>query len=205
MDERPRGVGLMTGRAWLSRGLVWLLVAVSAAAGFLPPAAAQDVQDVQDGAVVQVLPTGLRGPVQMALSFLGAPYRLGGMSRRGIDCAGLVRVAYQTLGFTLPPTAAGQFEEGVEVSLGELQPGDLLFFRDTYKLGISHVGIYIGGGKFIHAASTKRGVVMTSLSASYYLSRFAGAKRLVASVAADAGVPAGTGVPAGEMVIATAR
>jgi hypothetical protein len=185
----------MIGAAWISKGLVWLIAATPAGAVFLHPTT---IARAPEGAVVQVLPavlpTGLRGPVQMALSFLGAPYRLGGVSRDGVDCAGLVRVAYQTLGFTLPHTAAEQFEEGVEVSLGELQPGDLMFFRDTYQRGISHVGIYIGDGKFIHAASTKRGVVMTSLSANYYLSRFAGAKRLVASVTA--------GVPAGEKIAA---
>jgi hypothetical protein len=196
----------MIGAAWISKGLVWLLVSTPAGAVFLHPLHPTVAAVAAEGAVVQVLPTvlptGLRGPIQMALSFLGAPYRLGGVSRDGIDCAGLVRVAYQTLGFTLPHTAGEQFEEGVEVSLGEMQPGDLVFFRDTYKQGISHVGIYIGDGKFIHAASTKRGVVMTSLSANYYLSRFAGAKRLVASVTADAGAPAKTGVQAGETVAA---
>jgi cell wall-associated NlpC family hydrolase len=155
--------------------------------------------------IVQFVPTGLRSPVQMAMSFLGVPYRLGGSGRNGIDCAGLVRAAYDGLGLVLPRTAAGQFHQGVEISLGELQPGDLIFFRDTYKRGISHVGIYIGEGKFIHAASTKRGVVVTSLSRPYYLSRFAGARRLVEGAmagAVQADSPAGTIVPTAGAVVA---
>lgn len=187
---------------WVSGGLVWLLSATPAGAALTPQVTPPSAQS--DTAIVQYLPTGLRSPVQMAMSFLGVPYRLGGSSRKGIDCAGLVRVAYKGLGLRLPTTAAGQFQQGVEVSLGELQPGDLLFFRDTYKRGISHVGIYIGEGKFIHAASKKRGVVLTSLSRPYYLSRFAGAKRLVDTVMAGApgtGSPAGV-VPAGEPALA---
>jgi cell wall-associated NlpC family hydrolase len=192
---------------WVSSGLVWILSATPAGAALTPALPSQPGQP--DTAIVQYLPTGLRNPVQMAMSFLGVPYRLGGSGRNGIDCAGLVRAAYNGLGLVLPRTAAGQFQQGVEISLGELQPGDLVFFRDTYKRGISHVGIYIGEGKFVHAASKKRGVVVTSLSRPYYLSRFAGAKRLVDGAVAGAGAlqtaagsPAGTAVPAEGAAIA---
>jgi cell wall-associated NlpC family hydrolase len=195
---------------WVSSGLIWLLSAVPGAAALTPAITTQVTAQAGQPATatVQYIPTGLRSPVQMAMSFLGVPYRLGGASRNGIDCAGLVRVAYEGLGLVLPRTAAGQFQQGVEISLGELQPGDLLFFRDTYKRGISHVGIYVGEGKFVHAASTKRGVVVTSLSRSYYLSRFAGARRVVegamagAAVQSGAGSPAGTAVPAEGAVLA---
>jgi cell wall-associated NlpC family hydrolase len=190
---------------WISSGLVWLLSTAPGGA-VLTPALTPPPQSVQsETSIVQFVPTGLRSPVQMAMSFLGVPYRLGGSGRNGIDCAGLVRAADDGLGLVLPRTAAGQFHQGVEISLGELQPGDLIFFRDTYKRGISHVGIYIGEGKFVHAASTKRGVVVTSLSRPYYLSRFAGARRLVEGAmagAVQAGSPAATIVPTAGAVVA---
>ncbi|HYG62602.1 MAG TPA: C40 family peptidase [Thermoanaerobaculia bacterium] len=184
---------------WVSSGLVWLLSVTPGGAALTPALIPPPQAGQPETSIVQVVPTGLRSPVQMAMSFLGVPYRMGGSSRKGIDCAGLVRAAYDGLGLTLPRTAAGQFQQGVEISLGELQPGDLIFFRDTYKRGISHVGIYIGEGKFVHAASTKRGVVVTSLSRPYYLSRFAGARRVVETAmagAVQAGTSAATMVPA---------
>ncbi|MBV8202434.1 MAG: C40 family peptidase [Acidobacteria bacterium] len=122
--------------------------------------------------------------VEQAMTYLGTPYRRGGTSRRGLDCSGLVGAVYGEQGVDLPRTAAEQFREGVAVAESDLRPGDLVFFRDTYKRGISHVGIYIGDGRFLHAAGRRHGVIVSELSRPYYHLRFAGARRPAAELAA---------------------
>jgi cell wall-associated NlpC family hydrolase len=124
------------------------------------------------------LTTRLKRLVEQAMTYLGTPYRMGGTSRRGLDCSGLVGAVYGEQGLGMPRTAAEQFAEGVPVSAGELRPGDLVFFRDTYKRGISHVGIFVGDGHFIHAAGRRQGVIVSELSRPYYRLRYAGARRL---------------------------
>ena len=124
--------------------------------------------------------------VEQAMTYLGTPYRRGGTTRRGVDCSGLVGAVYGEQGLDLPRTAAQQFGEGVAVAASDLRPGDLVFFRDTYKRGISHVGIYIGDGRFLHAAGRRHGVIVSDLSRPYYRIRYAGARRPAAeSAAAD--------------------
>jgi cell wall-associated NlpC family hydrolase len=115
--------------------------------------------------------------VEQAMTYLGTPYRRGGTTRRGVDCSGLVGAVYGEQGLDLPRTAAQQFAEGVAVAASDLRPGDLVFFRDTYKRGISHVGIYIGDGRFLHAAGRRHGVIVSELSRPYYRIRYAGARR----------------------------
>jgi cell wall-associated NlpC family hydrolase len=115
--------------------------------------------------------------VEQAMTYLGTPYRRGGTTRRGVDCSGLVGAVYGEQGLDLPRTAAQQFAEGVAVAASDLRPGDLVFFRDTYKRGISHVGIYIGDGRFLHAAGRRHGVIVSELSRTYYRIRYAGARR----------------------------
>jgi cell wall-associated NlpC family hydrolase len=120
--------------------------------------------------------------VDRALSWIGVRYRFGGQDeKKGFDCAGLVRRAFASVR-DLPRTAASQFREGFLVSRDELKPGDLVFFKNTYKRGISHVGIYVGDGRFVHAASSRRAVVVDKLDAEYYSSRFAGGRRVVKDV-----------------------
>lgn len=117
--------------------------------------------------------------VQRALGFLGIRYRFGSESElRGFDCAGFVRTTFAGAGVRLPRTAALQFREGCSVNREELQPGDLVFFSRTYKRGISHVGIYIGDGHFVHAASSRRKVVVDRIDAPYFATRFAGGRRI---------------------------
>ena len=117
--------------------------------------------------------------VARALSWIGVRYRFGGQDeKKGFDCAGLVRRAFSTIA-DLPRTAAAQFRQGCEVRRDELQPGDLVFFRNTYKPGISHVGIYVGAGEFVHAANRRRSVVVDRLDQAYYSTRFAGGRRIV--------------------------
>lgn len=124
-------------------------------------------------------PLARPGMVERALSWIGVKYRFGGQDElRGFDCAGLVRQAFSAVSVELPRTAAAQFQFGCVVPREDLQPGDLVFFRNTYKRGISHVGIYIGGGEFVHAASRRRSVVVDRLDMPYFQSRFAGGRRV---------------------------
>ena len=116
--------------------------------------------------------------LERAIALVGTPYQFGGTTEKGFDCAGLVRHAYAAAGVVLPRTAALQFSRGSALSREELRPGDLVFFRDTYRKGISHVGIYIGGGEFIHAASSRRRVTTDRLDQHYYRTRFVGGRRI---------------------------
>lgn len=113
-----------------------------------------------------------------AYGFLGTRYRFGGSSRKGIDCSSFVQQVFRELEISLPRTAREQFGIGAEVAPGDLQKGDLIFFR-TYASYPSHVGIYLGNNKMIHASSRDRRVVVSPINTYYYKSRFIGAKRIV--------------------------
>ncbi len=114
--------------------------------------------------------------VKVAMGFLGAPYRLGGSSVKGIDCSAFVKKIYQFFNIDLPRTAFEQAHTGLGVARSELVEGDLLFFNTRRKLG--HVGIYIGNNEFVHASSRKRGVRVDNLDTPYYNKRFVKAVRL---------------------------
>ena len=118
-----------------------------------------------------------------AFGFLGTRYRFGGTSRNGLDCSAFVQKVFNEMEVTLPRTAREQFEKGEVVSRGDMQKGDLIFFR-TYASFPSHVGIYLGGNRMIHASSRDRRVVISSVDTPYYRSRFIGAKR-VAKISSD--------------------
>jgi len=115
--------------------------------------------------------------VRTAHSFIGVPYQWGGESARsGFDCSGLSMVVYRQNGLNLPRVSRNQFQAGQPVHPGSLQKGDLVFFATRGSGQVSHVGIYIGGGKFIHAPATGRNVGIERLSRPYYRSRFVGAR-----------------------------
>jgi cell wall-associated NlpC family hydrolase len=113
---------------------------------------------------------------QTALRYLGVPYSWGGTGFGGVDCSGFVQSVFAKNGIHLPRMADEQFGVGKRIAMSLLLPGDLVFF-ETYTSGASHVGIYIGSGKFIHAST--RGVVIDALSMDYYSSRYLGARRLI--------------------------
>ncbi len=116
--------------------------------------------------------------VATARTCLGVPYVWGGESMSGFDCSGLVQYVYQQNGISISRTCRTQYQEGVYVAKANLQPGDLVFFENTYTTGISHVGIYIGDGEFIHASSSN-GVMISKLSNSYWSSHYYGARRIL--------------------------
>ncbi len=111
-----------------------------------------------------------------AIALLGAPYKYGGSGPTAFDCSGLVRFVYDEVGIEVPRTAAQQFHSAEPVKLGNLAPGDLLFFKIHGKR-VSHVGIYTGSGRFIHAPQTGRAIELRSLDDDYYRPRLAGAGR----------------------------
>jgi cell wall-associated NlpC family hydrolase len=113
-----------------------------------------------------------------AMRFLGVPYVFGGTSVHGFDCSGYVQHVFAMLGVHLPRTADAQYDVGKKVA--HVKPGDLVFFQ-TYTSGPSHVGIYLGQGRFVHSSSS-HGVEVSELHDAYWSARYLGAKRvLVAS------------------------
>ena len=118
-----------------------------------------------------------------ALLALGVDYRYGGNSpATGFDCSGLVAHVYrEAWGIRLPHSTKAQSEAGVPVSLSELQAGDLVFY-DTLKQPYSHVGIYMGDGRFVHAPKSGARVRVESLRSDYWSKRFSGARRIEPSI-----------------------
>ena len=117
---------------------------------------------------------------QLGLAYVGYPYVAAGNGPGGFDCSGFTQfVMFNALGIDIGHAVEGQPGAGSWVEWGAWGPGDLIFFQNTYRPGISHVGIYIGDGLFVHAENEGTGVVVTSVYSDYYASRYWGANRLV--------------------------
>jgi cell wall-associated NlpC family hydrolase len=123
------------------------------------------------------------GLVENAMGFLGVPYRRGGNSAEtGFDCSGFVRKVYeQTVGLVLPHRASEQAQVTQVIDREELQPGDLVFFN-TMRRAFSHVGIYLGEGKFIHAPRSGAKVRVGDMREAYWRTRFNGARRVISTL-----------------------
>ena len=145
-----------------------------AAADTQPPSDAIGIgATTPDGASV-VPPSPYSGVVGVAMQYLGTPYVWAGASPAGFDCSGFTMYVFAQVGISLPHSSYAQYGMGVPVAYDQLQPGDLVFFD-----GIGHVGIYIGGGEFIHSPHTGDVVKISSLSEAYYAGSYDGARRIL--------------------------
>ncbi|MDM7992702.1 MAG: C40 family peptidase [Candidatus Fermentibacter sp.] len=120
---------------------------------------------------------GDRRMMDIIEGWIGTPYRYGGETKDGVDCSGFTQAVFAEMGIAIPRTAGTQAEAARQVQPGDLRFGDIIFFN-TSGSGISHCGIYIGDGFFVHASSS-RGVVRQSLANPYFFSRIVGAGRFL--------------------------
>jgi len=116
--------------------------------------------------------------VKTARSFIGVPYRWGGVTKKkGFDCSGLAMAVYKLNGLNLPRTSREQYRAGSYIPRSNLVQGDLVFFDTRGKGEVSHVGVYIGGGRFIHAPRRGKTVRISNLASSYYRTHYSGARK----------------------------
>lgn len=118
--------------------------------------------------------------VAYAEQYLGCPYAWGGNGPSSFDCSGFVKYVYSHFGYTLNRTASAQLQNGVSVSRDELQPGDLVFFKYQTSKPVSHVGIYVGDGVFIHASTNGEGVMYDQMNYGHYANVYVYARRILA-------------------------
>lgn len=157
------------------------------------PSRAAVTQKVVYQPVVSRSGSGVTGQdiIALAAKYLGTPYHYGGASPGGFDCSGFVGYCYKQYGYSLPRTAAGMAGVGTVVSRDNLQCGDVILFQGTAgSYGITHVGIYVGSGQFIHSSSTNgRGVVYSTVNDGYYLAHYYGARRIIDAPSSSLSVP----------------
>ena len=113
-----------------------------------------------------------------AKKYLGTPYKWGGTTPSGFDCSGFVYYVLRSNGIKASRTIATMYKQGTPVKKSELKPGDIVFFQGTYKSGLSHVGIYVGDGKFIHSPHSGEVVSYANLYSDYYVNHYYGACRM---------------------------
>jgi cell wall-associated NlpC family hydrolase len=116
--------------------------------------------------------------VQVALDLNGTPYVYGGGTPSGFDCSGFAQYVMRRAGREIPRDLVGQYAAGLHPTPAQLEPGDLVFFQNTYDVGLSHVGVYLGNGEFIHAISEGSGVGISNVNEPYWVERWYGATRI---------------------------
>jgi len=162
--------------------LVALGLASSAAGGRLVDAAKKDEKrkKKKKGKKKQDASSSGREVVRVAQKYKGARYVWGGSSPKGFDCSGFTWYVYKkATGMDITHGVEEQWQFGHSVGRGDWQPGDIVFFENTFEHGLSHVGIYMSGDDFIHAENEDTGVVVSSLDSDYYSKHYAGARRLL--------------------------
>jgi len=180
------GLRLLLGLVVL--GLVVTLMVIQTAAGVLTGGKPTDGRGGPWGVAASrvtmpmpeprpTLPGGLSASiVDVARAWLGVPYVFGGCSRTGVDCSCLVQNVYAAVGVRLPRVAVDQFNATLPIA--DPQPGDLVFFANTYQPGVSHVGIYVGNGLQINAPQPGQFVSIESVFTGYWGAHFVGARRV---------------------------
>jgi cell wall-associated NlpC family hydrolase len=165
------------GRAWLA--IVLASLALGACAGAPPLERAPGRTTAVPQAPESRAAPEIRSTVaELAMQMIGVPYRYGGAEPdRGFDCSGLVYYTYAANGHAVPRTSQEQFKAARKIALTQADQGDLIFFQDQEKL--SHVGIYLGDGLFVHAPSTGSAVSVASLESPYYQRHLVGVGRLL--------------------------
>ncbi|NNC63458.1 MAG: C40 family peptidase [Gammaproteobacteria bacterium] len=159
---------------FIALSLVATLALLTGCAG--APARPNAVAASAPPAPAQRLDRGVRAAL-IAREQIGVSYRYGGMSpATGFDCSGLVYYSYAEAGVPVPRTSTDQFRAARKISLADAEPGDVVFFQDQEKL--SHVGIYLGQGRFIHAPSSGRTVSVASIDSPYYQEHLVAVGRL---------------------------
>ncbi len=170
---------------------LWLSGCASTALQPMPADTASRPDITEPGAPTAPLTSDLDTPPQFntetdlgseialrAIALVGTPYRYGGADLSGFDCSGLVYYVHQELGFTVPRTAAEQQRVTEHLGRSELQPGDLLFFHTSSRKRISHVGIYVGENRFVHAPQSGKQIELRNIDDGYYAPRLVSMGRL---------------------------
>jgi cell wall-associated NlpC family hydrolase len=141
----------------------------------------EELQQLQQAAEEEAASSEAAALVEYALSFVGCSYVFGATGPNSFDCSGFTQYVYAHFGYTINRVADDQVNNGVAVDFANLQPGDLVCFSNTYSSSdwITHVGIYIGDGKMVHAANSRRGVTVDTITSGYYYSHYAAARRIL--------------------------
>lgn len=164
-----------------SDGGVWYQVDISGTQGWVYGAYLEQISQDEMERRQATSRGGIRSTVaDLALQYVGYRYVWGGTSpQTGFDSSGFLYYVYKTMGRPIPRDYWGMMAQGEPVAKNQLQPGDLVFFVNTYKSGLSHGGIYIGNGQFVHATDERSGVKIDSLWSDYYAWRYYGARRML--------------------------
>jgi cell wall-associated NlpC family hydrolase len=133
-----------------------------------------------NAAVLAEEPSSGEQVAELAEQYVGSRYAWGGASPAGFDCTGFVMWVFGQMGVAMPRSEAGQLASGEPVDANDLQRGDVVVFANTYRRGLSHVGIYLGDGRFVHAVDEAHGVLVSNIWDGYWAPRFVGASRAIA-------------------------